>query len=209
MRPAGSRGCCGRRAALGRADPGSGWGRRVSSTHAGAAGRAQGAGRSMAEAQQSRMQAAIDSMVHGLERENIRKMQATALEESGLWLPAAHSQPALFPALQGHMFRCSADCCENDKASMQQVHHCIERCHAPLAQAQAVVTKELERFQDRLARCTMHCNDKAKDSLDSGSKEQQVKQQLESCVTKCVDDHMHLIPSMTKKMKETLAAITQ
>ncbi|XP_075767124.1 protein FAM136A isoform X3 [Pelodiscus sinensis] len=128
--------------------------------------------------------------------------------------------PALCPLLEpsswaaagdarGHMFRCSADCCENDKASMQQVHHCIERCHAPLAQAQAVVTKELERFQDRLARCTMHCNDKAKDSLDSGSKEQQVKQQLESCVTKCVDDHMHLIPSMTKKMKETLAAITQ
>lgn len=55
----------------------------------------------------------------------------------------------------------------------------------------------------------MHCNDKAKDSLDSGSKEQQVKQQLESCVTKCVDDHVHLIPSMTKKMKETLAAIAQ
>ncbi|CAM5127447.1 unnamed protein product [Natator depressus] len=138
----------------------------------------------MAEAPQSRMQEAIDSMVQGLERENIRKMQ-------------------------GNMFRCSADCCENDMASMQQVHHCIERCHAPLARAQAVVTKELERFQDRLARCTMHCNDKAKDSLDSGSKEQQVKQQLESCVTKCVDDHVHLIPSMTKKMKETLAAIAQ
>ncbi|XP_074837844.1 protein FAM136A [Carettochelys insculpta] len=139
---------------------------------------------SMAEAQQSRIQEAIESMVQGLERENIRRMQ-------------------------GNMFRCSASCCENDKASMQQVHHCIERCHAPLAQAQAIVTKELERFQDRLARCTMHCNDKAKDSLDSGNKEQQVKQQLESCVTKCVDDHVHLIPSMTKKMKETLAAIAQ
>ncbi|KAG6934436.1 family with sequence similarity 136 member A, partial [Chelydra serpentina] len=160
-------------------------GSRCPPAHVGAAapGRRGGAG-GMAEAQQSRMQEAIDSMVQGLERENIRKMQ-------------------------GNMFRCSADCCENNTASMQQVHHCIERCHAPLAQAQAVVTKELERFQDRLARCTMHCNDKAKDSLDSGSKEQQVKQQLESCVMKCVDDHVHLIPSMTKKMKETLAAIAQ
>lgn len=55
----------------------------------------------------------------------------------------------------------------------------------------------------------MYCNDKAKDSLDSGSKEQQVKAQLENCLTKCVDDHVHLIPSMTKKMKETLATIAQ
>uniref|UniRef100_A0A452H4U6 Protein FAM136A n=1 Tax=Gopherus agassizii TaxID=38772 RepID=A0A452H4U6_9SAUR len=139
-------------------------------------------------------------------------LQATALEKPSLWLHrACNPIPAsiLSHSLQGNMFRCSAGCCENNTASMQQVHHCIERCHAPLAQAQAVVTKELERFQDRLARCTMHCNDKAKDSLDSGSKEQQVKQQLESCVTKCVDDHVHLIPSMTKKMKETLAAIAQ
>ncbi|XP_065383055.1 LOW QUALITY PROTEIN: protein FAM136A [Macaca fascicularis] len=111
------------------------------------------------------------------------------------------------PRRQGLMFRCSASCCEDSQASMKQVHQCIERCHVPLAQAQALVTSELEKFQDRLARCTMHCNDKAKDSIDAGSKELQVKQQLDSCVTKCVDDHMHLIPTMTKKMKEALLSI--
>nr|XP_060643555.1 protein FAM136A [Anolis sagrei ordinatus] len=137
-----------------------------------------------AEAEQLRVQEAVDGMVQGLERGSIRKMQ-------------------------GIMFRCSANCCENDKASMQQVHQCIERCHAPLAQAQAVVTQELERFQDRLARCTMHCNDKAKDAFDSGSKEPQVKSQLENCVSRCVEDHLSLIPSMTKKMKENLAGIAQ
>ncbi|EHB17262.1 Protein FAM136A [Heterocephalus glaber] len=108
---------------------------------------------------------------------------------------------------QGLMFRCSANCCEDNQASMQQVHQCIERCHAPLAQAQALVTNELEKFQDRLARCTMHCNDKAKDSMDAGNKELQVKQQLDSCVAKCVDDHMNLIPTMTKRMKESLSSI--
>lgn len=56
-------------------------------------------------------------------------------------------------SLQGIMFRCSAVCCENPKASMQQVHQCIERCHTPLAQAQAIVTQELERFQVRTVRC--------------------------------------------------------
>uniref|UniRef100_A0A452V815 Protein FAM136A n=1 Tax=Ursus maritimus TaxID=29073 RepID=A0A452V815_URSMA len=120
--------------------------------------------------------------------------------------PSYLTSLSAFPP-QGLMFRCSASCCEDSQASMQQVHQCIERCHAPLAQAQALVTSELEKFQDRLARCTMHCNDKAKDSIDAGSKELQVKRQLESCVTKCVDDHMHLIPSMTKKMKESLLSI--
>ncbi|KAF7459817.1 Hypothetical predicted protein [Marmota monax] len=87
---------------------------------------------------------------------------------------------------------------------MQQVHQCIEHCHALLAQAQALVTSELEKFQEHLARCTMHCNDKAKDSIDAGNKELQVKLQLNNCVTKCVDDHRQLIPTMTKKMKESL-----
>ena len=53
------------------------------------------------------------------------------------------------PPPQAFMFRCSASCCEDSKASMQQVHQCIERCHAPLAQAQALVTRELENFQVR------------------------------------------------------------
>uniref|UniRef100_A0A8C2SBR9 Protein FAM136A n=1 Tax=Capra hircus TaxID=9925 RepID=A0A8C2SBR9_CAPHI len=133
----------------------------------------------MAELQQLRVQEAVDSMVKSLERENIRKMQ-------------------------GLMFRCSAACCEESQASMQQVHQCIERCHAPLAQAQALVTSELEKFQDRLARCTVYCGDKAKDSIDVGSTELQVKRRLETCVTKCVDDHVNLIPAMSRKMKESL-----
>ncbi|KAM9664555.1 LOW QUALITY PROTEIN: protein FAM136A-like [Trichechus inunguis] len=130
------------------------------------------------------VQEAVHSLVKSLERENIRKMQAI-------------------------MFRCSASCSEDSQASMQQVHQCIEGCHAPRAQAQAMVTSELEKFQDRLAWRTMHCNDKAKDSMDAGSKELHVKQQLESCMNKCVDDHMHLIPSMTKKMKESLSSIAK
>uniref|UniRef100_A0A8C0L6Z5 Protein FAM136A n=1 Tax=Canis lupus dingo TaxID=286419 RepID=A0A8C0L6Z5_CANLU len=81
----------------------------------------------MVELQQLQVQEVVDSVVKSLERENIRKMQ-------------------------GLTFRCSTSCCEDSQASMQQVHQCIERCHALLAQAQALVTSELEKFQDRLAR---------------------------------------------------------
>ncbi|KAK2083075.1 hypothetical protein P7K49_038311 [Saguinus oedipus] len=48
----------------------------------------------------------------------------------------------------------------------------------------------------------MHCNDKAKDdSTDAGSKELQVKQPLDDCVTKGVDGHRHLIQTMSKARK--------
>ncbi|TEA25117.1 hypothetical protein DBR06_SOUSAS6010107, partial [Sousa chinensis] len=66
---------------------------------------------------------------------------------------------------------------------------------------------ELEKFQHHLAQCTMHCNYKAKDSRDEGSKELQVKRQLENCMTKCVYDYMNLIPAMTKKMKESFSSV--
>lgn len=67
----------------------------------------------------------------------------------------------------------------------------------------------LSRLQDRLTRCTMHCNDKAKDLFDSGAKEPAVRSLMERCVGSCVDDHVNLIPSMTRRLKETLDSIGQ
>ncbi|XP_037227688.1 protein FAM136A [Falco rusticolus] len=138
----------------------------------------------MAEAAQGRVQAAVEGAVQALERERIRGMQ-------------------------GAMFRCSARCCEDSAASMQQVQRCIERCHAPLAQAQAIVTAELEHFQDRLSRCTLHCNDKARDALEAGGTEARVRGQLDACLATCGDDHLRLVPAMAKKMQEGLAALQQ
>lgn len=138
----------------------------------------------MAEGQQARVQAVVEDMVQSLERDHIRKMQ-------------------------GRMFRCSAECCDRSSDSMAQVHHCIEKCHTPLAKAQGLVTAELEKFQDRLARCTMHCNDKAKDLFDSGAKEPAVRSLMDRCVGSCVDDHVNLLPSMTRRLKENLDSIEQ
>ncbi|KAJ0015379.1 hypothetical protein NQD34_008999 [Periophthalmus magnuspinnatus] len=138
----------------------------------------------MAEAHQARVQAVVEEMVQSLERDHIRKMQS-------------------------RMFKCSAECCDRSTDSMTQVHQCIERCHTPLGQAQALVTSEMEKFQDRLSRCTMHCNDKAKDLFDSGAKEPAVRSMMERCVGTCVDDHINLIPSMTRRLKENLDSICQ
>ena len=132
---------------------------------------------------------------------------AAALGAGGGGLHGEVSGEAEYLEDAGPMFQGNATCCEQSQVSMQQVDQCIERCHAPLAQAQALVTSELEKFQDCLARCTMYCNDKAKDSIDAGSKELHLKRQLETCLTKCVDDHINLIPTMTRKMKESLSSM--
>ena len=65
------------------------------------------------------------------------------------------------------------------------------------------------RVQDRLARCTMHCSDKAKDLFDSGAKEPAVRALMDRCVGSCVDDHMNLVPSMTRRLRDNLDAIPQ
>ncbi|KAL3041610.1 protein FAM136A [Trematomus bernacchii] len=136
----------------------------------------------MAEAHQDRMHAVVEDMVQSLERDHIRVMQ-------------------------GRMFRCSADCCDRSTDSMSVVHNCMERCHTPMAKAQAQVTSELEKFQNRLSRCTMHCNDKAKDLFDSGAKEPAVRALMDRCEGSCVDDHVNLIPSMTRRIKDNLDSI--
>jgi hypothetical protein len=97
------------------------------------------------------LQVQKDAMVKGMEKENIREMQGLRF-----W------------------------CCEDNQA-VSPCSRCttgfIEHCHAPLAQVQASVTSELEKFQDCLARCTFFCKEKAKDPIDAGNKALQVKQQ--------------------------------
>lgn len=55
----------------------------------------------------------------------------------------------------------------------------------------------------------MHCNDKAKDLFDSGAKEPAVRALMEKCVGSCVDDHLNLLPSTTRRLKENLESIPQ
>lgn len=108
----------------------------------------------MAEAHQARMQNVVEEMVQSLERDYIRKMQVSVC---ALFCFFTYINPTRFSAtassilchtfLQARMFSCSADCCSRPSDSMSQVHQCIDRCHTPLAQAQGLVTSELEKFQ--------------------------------------------------------------
>ena len=45
------------------------------------------------------------------------------------------------------MHRCSANCCDDGKLSMENVQTCIEHCTQPAMQIQELLQNELQRMQ--------------------------------------------------------------
>ncbi|XP_011312992.1 protein FAM136A-like [Fopius arisanus] len=109
--------------------------------------------------------------------------------------------------LQGDMHRCAATCCDNKTASVQKIHQCIQNCSGSLTKAQQHVNAEFTRFQNRLQRCIMDCNDHIKDQMGVNPTQNEVNRLtdgFEHCATKCVDIYCDLIPSLEKTMKDVL-----
>jgi len=109
--------------------------------------------------------------------------------------------------IQGEMHKCAAKCCDRTDLSMEGNHECISRCSQPLQSAQAYVEREVNAFQDRIERCVLSCQDSIKDKIGANTTDDQMKgftAQFESCVVKCVDTHIGLMPNMLSKMRQSI-----
>ncbi|XP_045188531.1 protein FAM136A-like [Mercenaria mercenaria] len=112
--------------------------------------------------------------------------------------------------MQGDMHRCSANCCDNKTAGIDDVQKCIENCAGPLTRAQNFMQQEVENFQNRLNRCAMDCQDKVRDKMTTNISETQrlqLGQEMESCVKKCADDHIRKLPELSKKLKSNISSM--
>ena len=106
------------------------------------------------------------------------------------------------------MHLCAAKCCDDNTSSMDSVQRCVERCSAPTQKAQRYTQNELERFQGRLQRCVMDCNDTIKDKMPPNPNEEQIAKftnSFERCAVKCVDLHVELLPGLFKTVKSVLS----
>ena len=59
--------------------------------------------------------------------------------------------------------------------------------------------------QDRLQRCTLQCQDEARDKIKdkmSSADEQKVRKNLETCLLKCGDKHVAMFPSLSKRLTD-------
>lgn len=105
---------------------------------------------------------------------------------------------------QRKSFICSSKCCEDSISSAEQVQKCIENCQRPLVQWQNTAKQELERFQNRIQRCMVTCQDNAQDDVNAIG-ESMAKDKFESCLYKCAEDHLHILPRIEHKLRESLS----
>lgn len=125
------------------------------------------------------------------------------------------------------MHRCAAQCCDRTDTSLDQNQECIGKCSQPIQLAQTFVESEVNQFQvcrhclvvaidrtnhvyydqGRIERCVLDCQDKIKDKVNDRTSDAQLKtftDQFQTCVVKCVDKHIDLMPNMLKKMVDTI-----
>ncbi|XP_037578802.1 protein FAM136A-like [Dermacentor silvarum] len=139
----------------------------------------------MAEGAALRVQTAVDDMVKDLDNSCLRK-------------------------ILGNVHRCAVKCCDNSSLSMDGARTCIMNCSEPLNKAQSKVEGELGNFQERIRMCVMQCENDVRDQMGSTPTEAEaskLKGQYDSCVVKCADKHIALLPQMQRRMKESLSQL--
>uniref|UniRef100_A0A804NLA2 Protein FAM136A n=1 Tax=Zea mays TaxID=4577 RepID=A0A804NLA2_MAIZE len=88
--------------------------------------------------------------------------------------------------------------------TMQEaINNCVENCGMPVLAVNNVFESEMAKFQERLNRSLMVCQDKFE-----AAKLQKMKtdatQELESCVNRSIDDSIRALPYVVQQMKSTL-----
>ncbi|KAL6885628.1 hypothetical protein ACP4OV_010407 [Aristida adscensionis] len=85
-------------------------------------------------------------------------------------------------------FKCAYDCFDR-RRTLEGINNCVENCSVPVLTASNVVETKMAKFQERLNRSLMVCQDKFE-----AAKLQKMKtdaaQELESCVNRSIDDSM-------------------
>ncbi|KAH8353924.1 hypothetical protein KR067_003273 [Drosophila pandora] len=136
----------------------------------------------MVEQQKKRLENAISDMIEDMYRSHLRRMQS-------------------------RMHVCAARCCDDERGTLESVQNCIEKCAAPLMDAQDYLQHELGQFQNRLQNCVRDCNSDARSSLPNNPNDRDMSRSqhlFENCTGNCVDKYINLIPGLLKSIKQTL-----
>ncbi|XP_065071732.1 protein FAM136A-like [Rhopilema esculentum] len=136
----------------------------------------------MASEAQAKVQQAVEQMLSDVERQRLRPLLA-----------------------QSHM--CAARCYSNKISGKESLEQCTQQCFHPVQQVQEFIGKELGNFQDRLGRCARQCQDEVQDKVDSSTTHAEVtslQQELDTCVVKCCNTHVDMVPRIMGRIKELL-----
>ncbi|XP_052171923.1 uncharacterized protein LOC127787896 [Diospyros lotus] len=105
--------------------------------------------------------------------------------------------------LQQAYFKCAYECFDRS-SSQEGINNCVENCSVPVLRAQNLVETEMAKFQERLNRSLMVCQDKFE-----AAKLQQVRsdatKDLESCVDQSVQESIKTLPHLVGRLKASLS----
>ncbi|KAM5554130.1 protein FAM136A [Rosa sericea] len=105
--------------------------------------------------------------------------------------------------LQQAYFKCAYECFDR-RRSQQDIGNCVENCSMPVVSAQQRVENEMAKFQERLSRALMVCQDKF-----DAAKLQQAKtsalNDLESCVQQTTEDGIKTLPLLAERLKSSFS----
>ncbi|KAI7693187.1 Uncharacterized protein SSS_01600 [Sarcoptes scabiei] len=90
---------------------------------------------------------------------------------------------------------------------MEQVASCVENCSTKFRKSQSFISNEMAGFLKRLERCALQCQDSIKDQISSETTNDQMKRyetQYETCVIKCADDTIKVMPNLHQRIKKTI-----
>ncbi|KAG5233344.1 hypothetical protein OIU76_016016 [Salix suchowensis] len=105
--------------------------------------------------------------------------------------------------LQQAYFKCAYECFDR-RRKQEEISNCVEHCSVPVLNAQNHFENEMARFQEKLNRSLMVCQDKFETAKAQqlGSDAVNV---LESCVDQSIQDNMKTLPHLVVRMKQSLA----
>ncbi|KAL8153503.1 hypothetical protein V2J09_011263 [Rumex salicifolius] len=104
--------------------------------------------------------------------------------------------------LQKAYFQCAYECFDR-RRKHEEISNCVEHCSVPVLTAQNFVESEMAKFQERLQRSMMVCQDRYESTKLQPGKSNAMNE-LESCVNKSIDDSINTLPHLVGKIKTSL-----
>lgn len=111
--------------------------------------------------------------------------------------------------LRKESFLCSAKCCDTTD-NHEALQMCVDNCQRKVAEAENIVSSELQQFQGRLQRCVLACKDDVEASAPANidaAQQAQLQAKVDVCALKCVDDQIATLPAMKKRIDGTLTKL--
>ncbi|KAJ7980638.1 hypothetical protein O6P43_000024 [Quillaja saponaria] len=104
--------------------------------------------------------------------------------------------------LQKAYFKCAYECFDRSR-KQEEITNCVESCSIPLSNAQQRFDNEMAKFQERLNRSLMVCQDKY--GADKLQKKSSAMNDMVSCADQSIQDSIKLLPHLAGNLKASFS----